>query len=173
MKTKILHISILVIFCVGFFYLGWYTHKTAPINTATVLNEYDEYVSSVDSVCPFVSTASTGDCLDKEISKQKQNYNILSNEILATAKARSDEDSAQNLPVDLETSGILFNVPAYNKTRDTYIEQLCALKNESTTGTAIIEESRKCVIYYNSKDIQILENLKMDEAEIAKLPLGF
>ncbi|MCX6752427.1 MAG: hypothetical protein NTZ87_02910 [Candidatus Nomurabacteria bacterium] len=182
MKTKIIYISTLVILCAGFFYLGWYEHKTAPnvkidstitsnpeINTSTISNEYDQYVLSLDSICPFVSTAFTGDCLDKQINKQKQQYNLLSKEILAIAKTEIEKAKAQNVPYDLESYDILSALSAYNKTRDNYIEQLCSLKLASVTGTAIIEEARKCAMYYNLRDIQILENIKIDETKLIKI----
>ena len=169
MKRNIVYILISVILCAGFFYLGWYECRTTlnqKINNTVILNEYDKYVSSLDATCPFISTVDTSDCLDEQINKQKQQYNLLSKEIIATAKTETEKAKAQNEPLDLEILEILFDLPTYDKTRDTYIEQLCSLKLASITGTAIVEESRKCLMYYNSKDIQMLENLKTDEEKI-------
>lgn len=139
------------------FFLGWYLHQ--PIAGENI-DEYENYILSLDKICPFMSTAVTGECLDGEIDKQKELYDSLSKEILATAKTMSEKQKAKNEPVPLEISGILSELPEYNKIKDTYIGQLCGIKNILITGTAIVEESRKCFMYYNSKDIQILESIK-------------
>lgn len=156
MNNKVLYIFIVVGLSVIFFLFGWYLHQ--PI-TGEDVDEYEKYVASLDTVCPFVGTAMTGECLDREIDKQKQLYDSLSKELLTTAETISEKQKAKNESVPLEISGILSELPEYNKIRDTYIGQLCGIRNILITGTAIVEESKKCFMYYNSKDIQMLESI--------------
>lgn len=127
--------------------------------TFDLVDEYKEYISYADTLCPFVTTASTGMCLDNEVNKQTQRYNFLEKEILIKANIDSEQAKAQNTEVDLATSDILKGLPEYTKIKDDYIMSTCSIKNYSITGTAIVGESLKCIMYYNYKDIQMLESV--------------
>jgi hypothetical protein len=127
--------------------------------TVLNVNEYEEYFLYVDTLCPFVSTVETSKCLDNEIDKQTQRYNFLEKEILAKAKSDSEQAKTQNTEADLSVSRILKELPEYTKIKDDYIISVCSIKNYSITGTAIVEESRKCIMYYNYKNIQMLESI--------------
>ncbi len=171
MKGKLLcgiYIITVVILSVGFFLLGWYTRSTVqtpvatvkfPVNNGVASDEYTAYVSSLDVLCPFVSTAVTGDCLDQQINKQKQLYDSLSKELLHAANTRATESRTKNQPVPMTITDVLNEIPAYNKARGNRILQLCSLQNILTTGSGIVIDSKKCAMYYNEQDIQMLERL--------------
>ena len=128
--------------------------------TVVSVDEYKEYMSYADTLCPFVTTASTGMCLDGEIKKQIQYYDLLSKEILTKTNIESEQAKMEDKLVDLVfISHVLEWLPEYTKIKDEHIGWRCAIKNILTTGTAIVEESLKCAMYYNHKDIQVLESI--------------
>ena len=177
MKSKILYIFSVVILCGIFFLLGW-SHQPdvvykpisnpAPIitkitkNTVADSDEYKSYLEKTDTICPFETTASTGDCLDGEIIKQNKQYNSSSQELLTDVKVKIKEMQSQNKDVYLGLSDILTEVPEYNKMRDVNIQKLCQLQNVWTIGSGIVIDSRRCTIFYNEKDIQMLQRLIFD-----------
>ena len=139
------------------------TYEKGTTYEEPVLDEYEKYVSGLRAVCPFESTASTADCLDAEIAKQKQQYDSLSKKLITFAK---DGIKGGKLDIDgvvpMLFDAILTEIPAYNKVRDNNIWQLCGIKNIMTTGSGIVIDSRKCFMYYNAKDIQMLESIVGD-----------
>lgn len=164
-KNKLIYIFIFVIFSVLLVLLGWYLHKPDKIFTSILgsTDDYQNYVSGIDKICPFVGTTTTSECLDKEINQQEQFYNSLSKNLLTTAEKKYKEGKiSQNGDEVLVTSNILSEIPEYNKERNANIVRLCGLKNVLIAGTAIMEESRKCFMYYNAKDIQVLQQILFD-----------
>lgn len=159
MNNKI-YIIIALVCIVASFFTGWYCHGIpvgAPSITINSTDDYEKYIANIDSVCPFNGTTKTTECLDKEIMKQKHAYESLSNEILKTAQ----EIKESNDKTPVEVTSVLSSLPKYNETREAYIENICSLRNASESGgTAIIEDSRKCALYYTSIDIEILKNIK-------------
>lgn len=131
-----------------------------PDLVQNIPDEYGVYVSYVDSICPSVTTVSTQECMDAQIEIQRARYNHLASLVVGVAQKLSNELTAKDEPVDLETLGILQSIPDYTKVREDYVQKLCALRTFSTTGTGIGEEIRTCFMYYNSKDIEQLERIK-------------
>ena len=132
---------------------------TVPIiNSGSNLEEYEEYVSEIDDICPFVSTASTGACLDEEIDKQKQVYDSLEKELFIVAgEKRTGLKGDGNVPGGIPT--ILGSVSEYSRVKDAQIAQMCSFRNSMELGSGIVETSRKCTMYYNAIDIQILKGI--------------
>jgi len=166
MKNKIYTTIIIIIGITGSFIAGWFLHNPKPASEPSIFitstDDYEKYMASIDSICPFNGTTKTTECLDKEIIKQKQAYESLSEEILKIAQ----EIKQNNDKTPIEVTSVLSSLPKYNETRDGYIDNICSLRNAPASGgTAIIEDSRKCALYYNSVDIQTLNNiLKMVSA---------
>lgn len=177
MNKKIVKIIILVVISlvVGFLF-GYYLpekninkdtdpslseHENRPAFNGEVLiiDGYKEYISYVDKICPFYSTAVTSDCLDQEIKKQDKEYDLLAKELLKKANLEAKELESQGEPVYPEINNVLNTISEYSTKRSDNMQLLCSVKNVLIGGTAIAEESRKCWMYYNSKDIEMLEEL--------------
>lgn len=159
MKKQIIISTIIIFLIVVSFTAGWCLHnQTTPVPSISITStdEYDKYILSLDKICPFNGTTKTSECLDKEIADQKKVYDSLSNETINIAKKISEKSEQ----VPIEAKSVLSSLVKYNESREGNIEKICSLRNAmSAGGTAVIEDSRKCAMYYNSMDIKMLEDI--------------
>ena len=171
LKAKFFYISILVIFCAGFFYLGWYEHKTVPTNiipntppvststdSTTDLGVIELYDSFSDKQCPFIDTPDTQDCLTNLADSTLVKAKILENQLFQPSSKKKMD---QILPISTYYYNDLHTVIlSLQKTKDSYINNYCDLAGMlSYGGTGQESDVQSCRYYYAQQYLNTLEAL--------------
>jgi len=134
--------------------------NNTTINTENNNSDYENFVIITDKQCPFISTAMTGECLDRLISKKETELKNLITELrndATTIKERVMKESGNNFT---EIDSFLKYLSMHEKSWDNYSNSFCGIKNSQIGGSAIVEESRKCRLFQIEQFIQLLEDQK-------------
>ena len=114
----------------------------------------------LDEECPFISTAYTGDCLDKVLASKEKEVDSLVKSLVESTNSKIKEGPDFEGVIPYEYSLLLSSLDEYNKQWISYRNEKCDLINSYIGGTAIVEESRKCYIHETDEYIQILKDLE-------------
>lgn len=123
-------------------------------------NDYNKLVANIDKQCPFVSTASTGECLDRLISKKETELINLIAELKDGAIKKRDAIKKEYETSAYEWDNLLEELPKYDQAWKIYSESFCGIKTSQIGGSAIVEESRKCKLFQIEQYIQLLKDQK-------------
>lgn len=160
MKNRILQILILAIFSVGFYFLGWYSHKpvpvkpTVPFEYAPDLSSMEPYIPFTRDECPETNTAENQACITELADATIADADILANKLLQATPNMNR--------LDVEYYGdIRAYVRAVQKTKDSYMDAFCGLDTMLIYGGSGMQmEMEACRYYHTLQYLNLLKNLE-------------
>jgi len=179
MRRKFLHTGAVVIFSVGFYVLGLYTHRQAIINNNTY-NTSNSPPNFVTDDQPYSSFAYKK-CISRDVPDDQDCFNDLFNSTMAEAN-----DLANKL-VEATPKGKINDaeVVEYFNSRNTYIEALhdnvgqsyldnfCGLDTMRIYGgTGMRREEFACRYYHVQQYLDLLKYLEQDSIGWGGTPLN-
>lgn len=150
-------ILISVSFWIGVLYSKNLNKQIKVFEIAENTNEYDISVSKLSRFCIDQDTdwSMKRVCLEESVIKQDQDIESLGKKIIEELKRQKYlEPESQGIQED-----ILKQLPDYLKIRKLQANQICSLKNIEIRGSGYGYSFFGCMIYYGSKDIDLLNHL--------------